>query len=339
MDEQLIFDDINKIKDFIDATYLLSPREKESVDRIVYRIAKNMGIVQKYFPTVQIPKGAREHSIFIETEMSAPVFDDDWTREDLDEVRKEKSTFYPIFMHKDYRLTKVDIDASRSLNQFNIDAQTFTLRGATSTMAIYKEKVNWRGYDITGRGETAANWQGSIDSKSKGILNTSGIQTFDCGDGGDSDIQAAGDGPSSIGKAAADLIPYHYDGPYWVFLSPQVKIKLLTNKNATTFELDIERMQSMVDEKGNKILRGIDTSHYLLNGAEATNSANKSAMIFIDPMTPSGEPTILLGKEYEIQHMPVRQDPSVIRGKVVWAGIPMVLRPKAITVDMQVIYA
>ena len=62
-------------------------------------------------------------------------------------------------------------------------------------------------------------------------------------------------------------------------------------------------------------------------------------MIFIDPMTPSGEPTILLGKEYEIQHMPVRQDPSVIRGKGVWAGIPMVLRPKAITVDMQVIYA
>ena len=83
----------------------------------------------------------------------------------------------------------------------------------------------------------------------------------------------------------------------------------------------------------------MDTSHYLLNGPEATNSAEKTAMIFIDPTTPAGEPTVLLGREYEIQHMPIRQDPSVIRGKVVWAGIPMVLRPKAITKDMQCIYA
>jgi len=316
---------------WLDADYQLMPRETESLDLIVYGVVRARGIVNNIFPQIPIAKGSKSHIVATEIEQDPPKFDDNFMKEDLDGVRKTEATFYPVFMHKDYYLYMTDIDASRSGNRnHNIDLKALTLRGSVATIADYREKVMWRGYDISGRAHAAANGQGSIDTASKGILNTTGILTCDVGAGGDSDVTAAGDGPASIGIAAGDLVPYHYYGPYDFIMSPGVYTQLIANQNSTTHIHDIERMQSMIDLRGNKLLRNLDVTPYLLGTAETTSTG---AIVMFDRMTPANEPTCVLGEEYSINHYPTSQSQLGIKGKVLWAGIPCVLRPYAFTKD------
>lgn len=314
----------DNLQKFLDAEYILNPREVESIDRNVYKVVRRSEIIQKYIPTIPIPAGMKEHKVSTEVETDPPIFSDDWTTEDLDEVRKEETTFYTAYMHKDFAITKIDIDASRSSNYHNIDAKQLQIRGISGTMADYKERVLWRGYDIKGR--SSANTQGSIDTNVKGILNTTGINTFEAG-AGDDDVTAAGDGPASVSYALAELVADKYDGPYYFFMTPLIKAQLALNRNSNTDILDLERMLSMVDEKGNKILRGVATTEKLLNAAETTATG---AMCMIDPMTPHGEPTVVIGEEYPVIHYPITNNPVYIKGKVVWGGMAMVLKPKAI---------
>ena len=323
-----------ELEQFLDADYILTPREIESIDQIVYNLVKWAEIAQKYFPTVPIQPGMRERHIYIEQEQDAPIFTDDLLAEDLDEVRKQQSIYYPVFMHKDFALTKVDIDASRSKNMFNIDAKQLTIRGTTNTIVSYRERVIWRGYDIMAR--SAANAQGLIDTKSKGIMNadpqqsgSSTVNTFQAGAGADDNITAVGDGVASVGLAMNSVIDDKYVGPYLLFISPLVKSQLVQNMNSTTHITDLERMQSMVDEKGNKILISMDTTPFLINKTETTSLG---AMVLIDPKTSLNEPTVAIGEEYPVTHYPTTQNPLYIKGKVIWSGCALVLRPKAVSI-------
>lgn len=333
MDDTIYFADSFPTK-WIDASYQLMTREIQSIDKIVHGIVRAKAIAGKIFPTVPIPKGKKQHIVATEVEQEAPRFDDNFMREAQDEVRKEETTYYPAFMHKDFTLNMTDIDASRN-PYYNIDLKALTLRGSVGTIADYKEKVIWRGYDISGRAHGAANRQGAIDNKVIGIANTTGVLTMDVGIDGDSNVTAAGDGPFSVGTGVQDLAPYNYFGPYDFIMTPQVYGQLAANQNTTTHIHDLERMMSMIDIKGKKLLRNLDVTPYLDNVPE---SGANGAILMFDRKTPAGEPTALIGEEYALSHFPTSQNALGVKGKVLWAGMGFNLRPYAFTKDEAITY-
>lgn len=322
--------------EWIDADYQLMTREIQSLERTVYGVIRAKAIADKIFPHIQIPKGKKQHIIATAIEQKPPKFDDNFMKEAEDEARKTESTYYPVFMHKDFTIYMTDVDASRTdPNYYNKDLRALTLQESVATVMDYREKVIWRGYNISGRAGAAANGQGLIDTNSKGISDTTNIQTCDVGAGGDSNVTAAGDGPASVGIGAQDLVPYHYYGPYDFIMSPGVYAQLLANQNSTTHIHDIERMQSMIDLNGNKLLRNLAVTPYLLGTAETTSTG---AIMMFDRKTPAGEPTAVIGDEYPVSHIPTSQNRLGIKGKVIWAGIPCVLRPYAFTKDEAITY-
>lgn len=314
--------------EWVDASYQLMSREVQSLDKIVYGVIRARRVAAKIFPTVKIPKGTKKYTIATEVEQPEPIFDDNFMREHIVEVRKGETDFYPVFMHTDFSLYMTDIDASRNQKYYNTDLKALTLRGATATIVEYKEKVIWRGYDITGRALAAANHQGSIDTHVKGILNTTNVQAFDAGAGADDSITAEGDGPASVGLGAADLVVKHYYGPFDFVMTPMVYAQLLVNQNATTRMSDIERMMSLVDTNKQKILRAVHITPHILGLAETTS---EGAIFMCDRKTPDGEPTCVIGDEYPVAHYPTNQNQLGVKGKVLWAGVACVLRPYAFT--------
>jgi uncharacterized linocin/CFP29 family protein len=327
--EDPLFTDATQMMEWVDASYQLMPREILGVQKTIYGVVRQKAIAQGIFPTVPIPKGLRQYAVATEIEQEAPKFDDNFNREALDEVRKEEATFYPVFMHKDFALNMVDIQAGNN-QWYNKNLLNLTVSGTVGTMADYKEKVIWRGYNISGRAHAAANRQGLIDTNSKGIMDTTNVQTADVGAGGDSNITAAGDGPASVGIFVGDLAPYDYYGPYDLIISPGCYTQLVVNQNSTTHITDIERMHSMIDINGRKLLRNMDITKYLLGTAETTSTG---AMLFFDRKTPAGEPTCVIGEEFPIAYHPITRSRLGTSGKIIWAGIPMVLRPYAFSQD------
>jgi len=326
------FSDAAEMAKWVDASYQLMPREILGIEKKIQGVIRQQAIAQKIFPTVPIPKGLRQYAVATEDETEAPRFDDNFNREHLLEVRKSEATFYPVFMHADFSLNMVDIQAGEN-QWYNRNLLDLTVSGITGTIADYKEKVIWRGYDISGRAVASTNRQGSIDANSVGILNTTNVQAVSAGAGGDSDVQAAGDGPATISQHAEALINYNFYGPYDFIMTPYVYAQLLLNMNSTTHITDIERMQSMVDLKGNKVLRNIDITKYLINTAE---SSGASVTFMFDRKTPAGEPTCVIGEEFPISYHPITRSRLGTSGKIIWAGIPLVLRPYAFTIDAAV---
>lgn len=339
MEDTIYFAD-NFPSQWIDAAYQLVSREVEELDKIVYGVVRQKAIADKIFPKIQIAKGAKTHTIATEIEQEAPKFDDNFMREDLDEVRKETSSFYPVFMHKDFYLYMTDIDASRSLGVHNVDLRGLTLRGSVETIMDYREKVIWRGYDIRGPennspSTVAANRQGSIDTAAKGIINTTNVQSFGAGAGADANITAAGDGAASVANGMRGLVAYHYFGPYDLAMTGYAYAALVKNQNATTGQTDLERMKAMVDKNGVGILRAIHVTEYLTNSATSATGTD-NAMLMFDRRTPKGEPTCVIGDEYSVAHYPTSQSALGIKGKVLYAGIPCVLRPYAFNAEASI---
>lgn len=328
---EIIFND-GELKAFIDASYQLHSRETEFIDPIIYEVLRQKSVLAKIFPTVKIAKGAKEWKVSINEEPFAPKFDDNFLTESQSAVRKAESTFYPVFMHYDYRLAQVDQDAGVSSGYHKISPQRNTIRSLSAGMVEYKEKVLWRGYDITGRAAAAANPQGSIDSSVKGIMNTTGVETFNAGSG-DSDIQSAGDGPIGLANAAGALAAVNYFGPYDLFVTPLVWAQLLSNKNATTGLSDWMIMLDERDTEGSKLVRSINVTKGPLNAAE-TGSTGK--MVVIDRKNPDGSPTIVIGEEYAISNHPNKGEAMAISGKIIWSGVIGVLRPDAVAIDVDV---
>jgi len=330
------FEDLSYIQD---SDLLLMEREKQEINATVYNIVWMQAIAQKIFPTIPIRKGMKEHKLTIAKEPSPPLFTQDFLKEALDKVRRTENTYYVVYMHKDFQLSKVTIDASRSQKYYNMDARLLHIRVITRTMASYKERVWWRGFDIGGKRDSNGDFaalstvQSGINANSVGILNTSGINTFVAGAGGDAKCGSAGDGPFSLAKAMAGLIADEYYGPYDVILSPLLYAQFILNRNSTTFQTDLERMLSMVDKNKQGIVRKLWVSPFLMN---ATDSGINSSMCVLQRMTPDGEPTVVLGEEYPIRHYPMTQNAFGIKGKIIWAGIPMVIRPLAINLETDI---
>ena len=329
MKEQLSFSD-NVDSRWIDAEYALNPREVESLDRHVYGVVRNLAIAQKYFPTVQIEKGARHRENHIAVALSEPKFDGDFLTEDLDEVRKKFVDYWLLPMHKDFRIGMIDIDASRNIGgkYSDITIDTLNIKEATKTIADYKERSLWRGYDILNRARDGAHPQGIIDSRIPGLISppaaAGSLATFDAA-GDNAGIDSPGDGPLSIGAAMAALIPNIAYGPYNFIITPEIYGQLAQNFNTTTHWSDIERMHAMIDLRGNKILEGMDVTHYLIKTA---SSGDTGSMLMFQRKTPDGEPTAVILEAYPVTHYPTQHSSLGIKGKVLWMGCSANLRPE-----------
>ena len=334
MKEDLIMDSVPK--SWVDSQYSLFPREVEDLDKVVYGVVRHRQIIQKYFPTVKVPRGVKNRKIAIAQELREPIFSDDFMTEDLDEVKKAEYTYYMGFMHKDFKLGMVDIDASRNSKYTNITIETLNIREAVKTIADYKERYLFRAYDSLNPARTGALSQGIIDTDAAGLItSTEGDgtrNTFDAaGDNGG--INSAGDGPLSIGDAMDSLITDQYYGPYVFFMTPDVYGQLAQNFNSTTHISDVERMHAMIDLNGNKILEAMDVTHYLIKAAAA---ADAGSMEMFQRKTPDGEPTALILESYPVAHYPIQISSLGIKGKVVWAGTTATLRLAAFTQELTV---
>ncbi len=334
MKSDLIIDSVPK--SWVDAQYSLMPREVQDLDRIVYGVVRHRQIIQNYFPTVPVPKGVRYRKLTIAQELREPIFSDDFMTEDIDEVKKAEHTYYLVHMHKDFKLNMIDIDASRNQQYYNITIETLNIREAVKTIADYKERSLFRGYDILNPGKSAAIEQGLIDTDVAGLITSTtgdGTRNTFSAAGDNSGINSAGDGPLSIGDAMDSLIADQYYGPYVFWMTPDVYGQLAQNFNTTTHISDIERMQSMIDLKGNKILEAMDVSHYLIKAAAA---ADNGAMEMFQRKTPDGEPTAVILESYPVQHHPIQMSSLGIKGKVIWAGCAATLRLAAFTQETSV---
>jgi len=330
MIDDIKFND-GEVSSFIDADYQLTGREVEHVSSRVFKVIRQKAVAQNLMPTIPLMKGAKTWYLYITSEQEAPRFDDNMNREAQNEVRKTEKTFYPVFMHSDWRLNQTDQDASSNSKYFNETLAETTMLDTVGLISDYKEKVIWRGYDISGRGNEVANRQGAIDSSVKGILNTASVGAFDAGAGGDSDIKDAGDGPATIALGGSDLITAGFYGPYDVIASPEVYSCFLGNQNATTSKSDWQLMTEMIDTNGKKLLKSINISKHLIGAAE---SSTTGCFVMLDTKTPNGGPTILIGEEYPVSHEMHRGlGPRLIGGKAYWSGVSGVLYPTAITQD------
>ena len=119
MKEPTIYFSDNVPSKWVDADYALNPREILSLDRIVYGVVRHKAVLQKWLPTVAIPKGMLQRELSIAQELSEPLFTRDFMKEDIDEVRKKAITYTLAAMHKDFRINMIDIDASRNNDYYN----------------------------------------------------------------------------------------------------------------------------------------------------------------------------------------------------------------------------
>lgn len=338
MKEKLSFSDQFRDSKWIDADYALNAREVESLDRHVYGVVRHLAIAQKYFPTVQVEKGARHREINIAVELSEPIFTGDFLKEDLDEARKTAVDYWLAPMHKDFQISMIDLDASRNIaGQYSdITLDTLNIREATKTIADYKERVLWRGFDILNRARSGANAQGIMDTRIKSIVNppaaAGSLATFDAATD-NAGINSAGDGPLSIGDAMSQLIPNLAYGPYVFIITPDVYGQLVQNFNSTTHWSDIERMHQMIDLHGNKILEGMDVTHYLIN---ASAVADNGSMLMFQRKTPDGEPTAVVLEAYPVTHYPTQHSSLGIKGKIIWMGASANMRPTFFALETSV---
>lgn len=313
----------NEWRNFLDAQYPLNPREIESIDETVYSVIYHEAVMQKFVPTINIGRGKTTHKVSIAQAPSAPIFSKDFLPEAMDKVAKKETEFKLVGISKDFFISMVDIDASRNSQYHKETIDSLHLREITRLIADYKERVLWRGYDILGANP------GALDANVKGVMNTTGIGTFEAGIGLNDETGSAGDGPFSVSSGAQDLVTQGYRPPYDVILSPQLAGQFILNMNSTTHITDIERMQGMVDENGNKLIRKIHITPHLVNAAE---SGTNAAMAVIKMQTNAGEPTIQIAQSYPVEHHPINISSLGIQGKILWMGRAVVIRPKAITI-------
>ena len=332
--EGIVFNDS---EEWFDADYQVTPRETKWIQSEILEVNRMRAVAQKHFPTVQIGAGTKEWYVYTDVETEPVKFDDDFLTEDQDESRSGEQIFYPAYMHKDYKVSMVDADAVQSGNKFHsMGLPQRTIRNFTGTVADYREKVIWRGYDISGRASAANNDQGVIDTKVVGILNTSGINTFHAGTA-DADITNAGDGMLTVAHAAASLITDGFYGPYDFFMTPMAFATYLANVNATTDVSDIQLMRGAIDVNGSRIVKSISLSKHLIPTVEA--SGTESVVCAIDTKDQNGKPTILIGEAYPLHGMVNSPRAAVAAsGKIVWAGCAGVLKAEAIAWDENITY-
>ncbi|GAH48843.1 unnamed protein product, partial [marine sediment metagenome] len=172
---------INDSSEWIDAEYQVTPRERNWIEKQIFEVSRQKAVAQLKFKTVQLGRGCKQWYVYTDVEPEEPVADDDFLTESQHEQRKSEDIYYPQYRHYDYKIAMVNSDAVKSARIHKMGLPQQTIRNLSGGIADYREKIIWRGYDISGRDNAAANRQGDIDSNTKGILNTVGINTFHAG--------------------------------------------------------------------------------------------------------------------------------------------------------------
>ena len=312
----------------LDAQYLLNPQEVRSIDKDVRRVIYRSAVAQKFLPTIQIDRGKTEHRVSIAQAPSAPVFSNDFLPESMDKVAKAESIFYMTGISKDYFISMVQIDASRNSDYHKDKIDALHLREITALIADFKERMIWRGSDILGANP------GVINPNAKGIMNTTGVLTFNAGNT-DSVITTAGDGIYGVGNAYKALVTGagKCSPPFASVMTPYVAGQLAQNINATTFVSDLERIRGMTDVKGTPMISEIHISDHLSNVAD---NGTASMWAFIAPKTEAGEDTVQIYESYPQWHYPITTNKLGIQGKCLWMGGVGVIRNKSVCIDVDI---
>ena len=164
--------------EWIDASYQVTARETQWIQNLILKVNRQKAVAQKRIPTKNIPNGTKKYTVETISEVTEPKFTDNFLKEDQMPIVKAEADFYLAFMHHDYRIAMTDAHAVAN-SQFH--SQTLpdqTISALTASIADYREKVVWRGYDIAGRANLLAANQGVIDTNVLGIINTVGINTL-----------------------------------------------------------------------------------------------------------------------------------------------------------------
>lgn len=315
----IVFED--KWQGLIDAQYPLNPREVENIDDEVKAVIYHEAIAQKFLPTRQVPKGFMFHKVSTAQKPSAPIVSKDFLPESMDKIAKKEVTFYLLGISKDFFLSMTTIDASRNSPYHKDKIDSLTIREMVAFISDFKERIIWRGstaYELD---------PGDIEPNCKGILNTTGINTFEAGIGLDDKTGAAGDIPASVMSGANELIKDGHRPPFVVVMTPYLYGQACLNQNSTTMETDIERVLGLVDKDKQSMVSRIEITPHLVAAAETGANA---AMVVIAPKTPAGENTIEILESYPVWHYPITISALGIQGKVLWMGGVAVIRPTAV---------
>lgn len=322
---------------WIDADYQVTSREEQKIQNYILKVNRQIAVAQKRIPTKKVPRGIKKYTIETISEVTEPKFTDDFLKEDQQPIVKSETDFYLAFMHHDYRVRMTDQDAVANSQFHSEPLAKQTIGALTASIGDYREKVIWRGYDIAGRANAAAANQGVIDTNVKGILNTSGINTFHAGDG-DAVITTVGDMNIGAGNAVVSLIADDYYGPYDSYMTPGVWGRSMQNQNATTGLSDMKLIkENMIDVNGNQLFKSFNVTKHLLPTVEA--SATEANWVIIDPKDPQGHPTVVILESYPITNYTNSQRAAIASsGKIVWSGCAAVLRTGAITWDENITF-
>lgn len=307
----------------LDAQYLLNPLEVRSIDKDVRKVIYRSAVAQKFLPTKQIDRGKTEHRVSIAVAPSAPVFSKDFLPESMDKIVKAESTFYLTGISKDYFLSMVDIDASRNSEYHKDTVDSLHLREMTALISHYKERVLWRGCDIQGANP------GNINPNMKGMLTTSGINTF-LASGADANTGTVGDFIGGVGDAFNNMVVDKMFPPFESIMHPWLIGQAAKNINTTTMVSDLERIRGMTDQNGTPMINKIHISDALTATAD---DGTASSWVFIAPKTEAGENTIEVYESYPQWHYPITTNKLGIQGKCLWMGGVGVIRADAVCLE------
>jgi len=324
MDQNVEFSD--NFPDYLmDAQYLLHPQEIKSIDKDVRKVIYRNAVAQKIFDTKQIARGKREHRVSVAVQPSSPIFSEDFLPESMDKVAKEEKTFYLVGISKDYFLSMVDIDASRNSQYHQTKIDTLHLREMVALVAEFRERVLWRGQDINDAPSIS-----QINSSLEGIVNATGINTFDADGDGTAQLGTAGDGIKGFNEACSALIVDKFSPPFDTVMSPYVFTQLISNMNSTTHVTDMERIKGLTDNHDRQMVNRIEIHEALLN---ADDDGSASAWAVVAPHTKSGEATVQILESYPLWHYPINTSKLGIQGKVLTMVGTAVIRPEAIAFE------
>lgn len=300
---------------YLDAQYNLAPDEIKNLDRIALDVVYETAIAQKIFPTRQVHRGTRDYLFATNKQPSAPSTSRDFLGvEDFDKILKEETTVKLLGISKDFLISMVDIDASRN----QVYKQSVDARHMKEMMALvgdYKERYLWRGGSV--------NFATGDIALTKGLLNWSGIQTFEAGKGADDKCGSAGDIPHSISAGIELLIRENFPKPFTVVMTPYLYGQALKNRNSTTDKSDLDLCFEM-KEMG--VIDEIYISKHLIT---SVNDGTNDAIVVIAKKDKSGNPTAEIIESYPQWHYPLPRGLG-IAGKVLWMGGMAVYRPKSV---------
>lgn len=311
-----------------DASYGLTKEELRHIDRDVKQVIWSNAVAQKIFPTKNVPRGKRTFRYYKFEEPSPPITSQDFMPESMENLRKSEHNIDLLGLSKDYFLSMVDIDASRNSQYVNEKLDTSTVREITAMVQDYWERFIWRGedyqgatryYDATSTKATAD--PASIIGDQTGIFNDSNIQSADVSPDSDDDFQTAGDLPAAVGDLSKLILKKYFKPPFSLIVTPGVYGRAIQNQNTTTNVSDLERLLTMTDKDGEKLLDRIYVTPHLGKGNDQ--------MLLCAPKDPAGNPTAKIAQSYPLWHYPINATRLGVQGKILVMGASAVIRPNA----------